>query len=162
MGDISGITSSATGTAVDGDLLLKKFFAEVSKIERDNEVNRQIDKGFLSASIDPGLVLTGFRFIIKEDMTGMLDTEEKYRGCCEDDYLFYPRCNEVAKDYRITTFTDEKYGDDDDGTWSEDEETCSEDDGRYRSPLDSLPMDPTEGYRSFASAQNTPRYSDRL
>ncbi|CAA0824340.1 Chaperone DnaJ-domain superfamily protein [Striga hermonthica] len=40
MGDISGTTSSATGTAVDDDLLLKKFFAEVSEVERDNEVTR--------------------------------------------------------------------------------------------------------------------------
>ncbi|CAA0841354.1 Chaperone DnaJ-domain superfamily protein [Striga hermonthica] len=35
MGDIRGRTSS-----VDDDLLLKKFFAEVSEVERDNEVNR--------------------------------------------------------------------------------------------------------------------------
>ncbi|GER31676.1 DnaJ domain containing protein [Striga asiatica] len=38
MGDISGTTYS--GIAIDDDLLLKKFFAEVSEIERDNEVNR--------------------------------------------------------------------------------------------------------------------------
>ncbi|KAL6563700.1 hypothetical protein OROGR_002659 [Orobanche gracilis] len=38
MGDISGTTSSAT--TADDDLLLKKFFAEVSEVERDNEVNR--------------------------------------------------------------------------------------------------------------------------
>ncbi|KAL6518670.1 hypothetical protein OROHE_017720 [Orobanche hederae] len=37
MGDISGTTSSAT--TADDDLLLKKFFAEVSEVERDNEVN---------------------------------------------------------------------------------------------------------------------------
>lgn len=35
MGDNSG----ATYTAAD-DLLLKQFFAEVSEVERDNEVNR--------------------------------------------------------------------------------------------------------------------------
>ncbi|GER39577.1 chaperone DnaJ-domain superfamily protein [Striga asiatica] len=35
MGEIRGSTSS-----VDDDLLLKKFFAEVSEVERDNEVNR--------------------------------------------------------------------------------------------------------------------------
>lgn len=38
MGDVSGATSSAT--AANDDLLLKKFFAEVSEVERDNEVNR--------------------------------------------------------------------------------------------------------------------------
>ncbi|KAG8371104.1 hypothetical protein BUALT_Bualt13G0052100 [Buddleja alternifolia] len=44
MGDISGTTSSATAAAAastaDEDLLLKKFFAEVGEVERDNEVNR--------------------------------------------------------------------------------------------------------------------------
>ncbi|KAL7084750.1 hypothetical protein ACP275_14G240200 [Erythranthe tilingii] len=44
MGDNSGTTSSANrpaaATTADEDLLLKKFFAEVSEVERDNEVNR--------------------------------------------------------------------------------------------------------------------------
>ncbi|XP_012858795.1 PREDICTED: J domain-containing protein spf31-like [Erythranthe guttata] len=44
MGDNSGTTSSANrpaaATSADEDLLLKNFFAEVSEVERDNEVNR--------------------------------------------------------------------------------------------------------------------------
>ncbi|PIN00636.1 putative molecular chaperone (DnaJ superfamily) [Handroanthus impetiginosus] len=44
MGDNRGITSSASAAAVaspaEDDLLLKQFFAEVSEVERDNEVNR--------------------------------------------------------------------------------------------------------------------------
>ncbi|RYR01752.1 hypothetical protein Ahy_B06g080617 [Arachis hypogaea] len=35
-----GETASATASTVDDDLLLKNFFAEVSKAERDNEVAR--------------------------------------------------------------------------------------------------------------------------
>ncbi|KAL3620242.1 hypothetical protein CASFOL_035154 [Castilleja foliolosa] len=40
MGDISGTTSSVAASAADDDLLLKKFYAEVGEVERDNEVNR--------------------------------------------------------------------------------------------------------------------------
>ncbi|KAK6144163.1 hypothetical protein DH2020_020983 [Rehmannia glutinosa] len=48
MGDISATTSTATAAAAaaastaDDDLLLKKFFAEVSEVERDNEVNSDL------------------------------------------------------------------------------------------------------------------------
>ncbi|KAL8483461.1 hypothetical protein ACS0TY_026229 [Phlomoides rotata] len=42
MGDISGTTSSsaAAPSTAEDDLLLKQFFAEVSEVERDNEVTR--------------------------------------------------------------------------------------------------------------------------
>ncbi|KAL2240027.1 UNVERIFIED_CONTAM: J domain-containing protein spf31 [Sesamum indicum] len=40
MGDNSGTTSSTAASTADEDYLLKQFFAEVSEVERDNEVNR--------------------------------------------------------------------------------------------------------------------------
>ena len=37
-----GETASAGASSVDDDLLLKNFFAEVSEVERDNEVIRSL------------------------------------------------------------------------------------------------------------------------